>query len=58
MVALKLSVLLSLLFLTGCMTFSVSMIHSEGMSKDSVSGEQVQDPSTTANPTVTIPAKL
>lgn len=53
----QLFVLMSLILsLTGCTTYSVSMIHSEGVSEDTLSDTQTQTPTTNASATVPISA--
>jgi hypothetical protein len=53
----ELFVLISMvLCLTGCTTYSVSMIHSEGVSEDTLSDSQTLTPTTNASATVPISA--
>ena len=44
------------LCLTGCTTYSVTMIHSEGVSEDSLTDSQSLTPTTNASATVPISA--
>lgn len=55
---LKYILLLPLAFLTGCTTYSVTMVHSEGVATDVVDETQTQSPSTSVEATASVPASL
>lgn len=44
--------------LTGCTTYSVTMVHSEGVATDVVDETQTQAPSTSVEATASIPASV
>ena len=48
----------ALLMLTGCTTYSVTMVHSEGVATDVVDETQTQSPSTSVEATASIPASV
>lgn len=52
---------ISMLFfclLTGCTTYSVTMVHSEGVATDVVDETQTQSPSTSVEATASVPASV
>ena len=49
-------ILISMLCLLSSCTFSVNLVHTEGVASDVV--DETQTPSTTVTPTVNIPAEL
>jgi hypothetical protein len=57
-IVLKYSLPLFLALLSGCTTYSVTVVHSEGMASDLVDETQSQTPTANVSPTVSIPASL
>jgi len=55
---LKSFTMLFLALMTGCTTYSVTMVHSEGVATDVVDETQTQSPSTSVEATASVPASI